>query len=113
MKGVEALLKREPLSENDTKRNNCKASVRLFGSLVVVFGRGLAEKIIKHLVDQTGGFRIRIPNHEELSQLERNRRIRTLHDAGTNYEQLADRFGLSTRQIRRIVRRVKKPQYAD
>nr|MBC8362606.1 hypothetical protein [Candidatus Desulfatibia profunda] len=54
------------------------------------------------LFEELGGIRITIPTIKELELEERNRRIRNQF-TGHNHNELALRWGMSVRQIRRIV----------
>ncbi len=75
----------------------------LFSQLHVEFG-AMAPKIIKTLIMVLGRTRITFPDFEYLYRAERNRRIKA-EFRGANHEDLAIRYGLKVRQIRRILNR--------
>lgn len=66
------------------------------------FGLESGRAIMLVIIEELGGFRITVPTKDELDREMRDRRIRTLFD-GFNTSELGQRFGLSSRQIRRIV----------
>jgi Mor family transcriptional regulator len=75
----------------------------LFDRLREEFGHQ-APSIIQVFVEVAGGLRLRVPDLQYLYQQERNRRIRNEFN-GRNLEELAIRYRLKTRQIRRIIAR--------
>lgn len=76
-------------------------AVELFDGLQHRFGSHAGE-IIQAIVEIAGGMQLRIPDLQYLYRQERNRRIRN-EFTGVNYEELAIRYRLKPRQIRRIV----------
>ncbi|MDH4319896.1 MAG: hypothetical protein OEV73_00205 [Desulfobulbaceae bacterium] len=70
--------------------------------LVQEFGAEAGAAIMLVLVEELGGFRITVPTMDELNREARDHRIRLLFN-GANVGELAERFGLCPRQIRRIV----------
>ena len=50
-----------PPVEKTARRRNREAIMRLFQGFVADFGNELGEKIIKHIVDQAGGYRVLLP----------------------------------------------------
>ncbi len=62
----------------------------------------IAVGIMKIFYEELGGCRISIPTLKDLAIEERDQRIRNRFK-GFNHQELADLFGLSVRQIRRIV----------
>lgn len=74
----------------------------LYRRICCDFGQSVGEKIIKIIIEELGGLRIRIPDFEDLYRPERDRKIRNYFN-GTNYKELAIMFGLSVVHIRRIV----------
>lgn len=76
-------------------------AVELFDGLQQRFGNNAGE-IIQAIVEICGGMQIRIPDLQYLYRQERNRRIRN-EFTGFNYDELAIRYRLKCRQIRRIV----------
>ena len=75
----------------------------LFSRLVTEHGPDIGTRAFRAVIEELGGLQIRIPSVLDLEREERDRRVRQLFD-GFNTMELAIRFGLSTRQIRRIVR---------
>jgi Mor family transcriptional regulator len=61
---------------------------------------GLA--ILRAVYEELGGLRITIPTIRCLKKTERVRRIRNAFN-GVNHQELAIRWGMSIRQVRRIV----------
>lgn len=76
-------------------------AVELFDGLQQRFGSNAGE-IIKAIVEIAGGLQIRVPDLQFLYRQERNRRIR-YEFTGFNYEELAIKYRLKCRQVRRIV----------
>jgi Mor family transcriptional regulator len=66
------------------------------------FGHESGQAIIKSLLEECGGCRIRVPDLYFLYCVERNQMIRNRF-TGANYEELAITFSLKVRQVRRIV----------
>lgn len=66
------------------------------------FGLESGRAIMRVMFEELGGFRITIPTLEDLDREERDRRIRIIFN-GINIEELSERFGISKRQVRRIV----------
>lgn len=84
------------------KSENRDALDTLFHCLCVDFGQSSGEAIIRQIVYHLGGLRVTIPDEKEILREERDRRIRSLFN-GCNYNDLAERFGLQARHIRRII----------
>lgn len=84
------------------KSENRAALDGLFQRLCSDFGEASGFSIIKTIVEELGGLRVSIPGLQDLEREERDRRILSLFN-GRNYIDLADRFGLSPRQVRHIV----------
>ncbi len=61
--------------------------------------------VLRVMYEELGGMRITVPTIRELEIEARDRRVR-LKFRGDNHKQLAEQFGLSVRQVRRIVNRV-------
>lgn len=80
-----------------------QAAEELFDGFHRRFGE-LAPLIIQFMVESAGGLQIRIPDLQDLWRKERNRRIRN-EFTGFNYEELAIKYGIKARQVRRIVQR--------
>lgn len=72
----------------------------IYRELVAVVGFEAVVRLARHL----GGTNQYFPKFERVSLLERNRRIRAEFN-GCNYEELARRYGVSTRYIRLLLRR--------
>ena len=66
------------------------------------FGPQLGIKIMRVLYEQLGGLRMTIPTIAEIDRHHRNQRIRTQF-TGFNHCELAEIWGMSVRQIRRVV----------
>jgi Mor family transcriptional regulator len=73
----------------------------LFDRLREEFGHE-APRIIQILVEAVGGMQIRIPDLSYLYRQERNRRIRNEFN-GRNHEELAIKYRLKIRWVRRII----------
>ena len=48
----------------DSRRRNREAVTRIFQGIVDDFGNTAGEKIIRHIVDQAGGIRMRVPSYD-------------------------------------------------
>lgn len=84
-----------------TRTGNSDVIQEVFIRLNQEFGN-LAPQIIRVLVGCMGGVRLTFPDLEDLYRQERNRRIKN-EFTGFNYEELAIRYRLKCRQVRRIV----------
>lgn len=84
------------------KSDNREALNGLFSRLCTDYGESSGMAIIKTIVEELGGLRVSIPNFDDLNREDRDRRIRNLF-TGNNYNELAERFGLSVRQVRYII----------
>lgn len=60
-------------------------------------------QIVRVLAEEIGGVRISFPDIQELNRMERDRRIACEFN-GANLDELALRYRLHRRQVRRIVR---------
>ncbi|TLM60961.1 MAG: hypothetical protein FDZ69_13715 [Deltaproteobacteria bacterium] len=69
--------------------------------LHVDFGE-LAPAIIKIMAEEVGGARLIFPDMKALCRSDRNSRIRA-DFKGNNHEDLAIKYGIKKRQVRRIV----------
>lgn len=83
-------------------KNSKEILEHLRGRLVAECGENIAENVLKILVEEAGGARLAFPSQEDISQVQRNEMIRSSFD-GKNYEELASRWGLTARSIRRII----------
>lgn len=72
-------------------------SVRLYSE----FGKQIRDRVLRLVLEHLGGKRISFPSVGDLARLERNKRIREIFD-GSNAIEVAGRFGLKAKQIRRI-----------
>ena len=68
----------------------------------VSFGEETGARIMTILFEVLGGLRVTIPTITQVEIQERNRQIRNKF-TGQNYESLAASWGLSVRQVRRII----------
>lgn len=84
-----------------TRSDNQQAVDDLFGRLQREFGN-MAPLIIKVMVETVGGIRLTFPDLQDLYRSERNRRLRN-EFTGFNYEELAIKYRLKCRQVRRIL----------
>lgn len=84
------------------KGENRAAVYALFRRLCNEFGDASGQVIIRIIVEEVGGLQVRVPDMDDLFREDRNRRIQRLFN-GTNYEELALRFGLKPRQVRNII----------
>ncbi len=66
------------------------------------FGLESGRAIMRALFEDLGGFRITVPTLDDLEREARDQRIKILFN-GANIGALSERFGLSPRQVRRIV----------
>ena len=87
--------------------DNREALDHLFHRLHVDFGPSVGEAVIRTIIDELGGIRVTVPDHDEIRREARDRQIRCSFN-GQNYEELSLRFGLSRRQIRYIVQEGRK-----
>ena len=79
-----------------------EAVSELFGRFEIEFGN-LAPLIIRVLVECLGGMQVRVPDLDDLWRQERNRRIRN-EFTGFNHEELAIKYRIKARQVRRIIK---------
>jgi Mor family transcriptional regulator len=84
-----------------TRGDHQEAISQLFNRLHREFGN-LAPAIIQVMVETVGGCRLTFPDLQDLYRQERNRRIRA-EFTGANFEELAFRYRLKKRQIRRVI----------
>jgi Mor family transcriptional regulator len=84
-----------------TRQENSEAVAQLFDRLHTEFGR-LAPAIIRVLVESVGGCRLTFPDLNDLYRAERNRRIR-IEFIGNNYEELAIKYGVGVRTVRKVL----------
>ena len=73
-----------------------------FHSLLTDFGEASGTAIIRSFIAHCGGCRISVPDFDDLYRQERDRKIRTAF-TGSNYNELAERWGISVRQVRYII----------
>lgn len=66
------------------------------------YGPASGESIFRVMIEELGGLRVIVPTLKGLEIEERDRRIVALFD-GQNHVELAERFRLSCRQVRRII----------
>lgn len=81
-----------------------------YDSVAVLFHRldrelcgAAAQAAKKMIIDECGGLRVYFPSNESIWREERNSKIRKLF-TGSNYEELKLRFGMSKKQLKRILR---------
>lgn len=84
-----------------TRQENSEVVAQLFDRLHSEFGR-LAPQIIQVMVDTIGGYRLTFPDLNDLYRAERNRRIRA-EFTGFNHEELAIKYRLRVRTVRRVL----------
>lgn len=84
-----------------TRAEHTEVVTELFSRLQGEFGN-MAPQIIQVMVEVVGGYRITFPDFQDLYRAERNRRLRTEFTGG-NYQELAIKYRLRVRQVRRIV----------
>jgi len=84
-----------------TRSGNQEAVEELFGRFQREFGN-MAPLIIKVMVETVGGLRLTFPDLQDLYRSERNRRLQN-EFTGFNYEELAIKYRLKCRQVRRII----------
>ena len=84
-----------------TRHQNAEIIQEVFSTLQHEFGN-IAPRIIHVLAGCMGGVRLTFPDLQELYRQERNRRIRAEFN-GVNYEELAIKYRLRIRHIRRII----------
>lgn len=84
-----------------TRSEHTEAVQELFRRLQGEFGN-MAPQIIKVMVDVVGGYRITFPDLQDLYRMERNRCIRS-EFTGCNHQELAFKYRLKVKQVRRIV----------
>lgn len=86
-----------------SRSDNTDAIEELFERLQREFGN-LAPLIIQVMIQSIGGLRLTFPDLQDLYRRERNRRI-MLEFTGFNHEELAIKYRIKARQVRRIVQR--------
>ena len=84
-----------------TRSGNQEAVEELFGRLHREFGN-MAPTIIKIMVETVGGLRLTFPDLQDLYRAERNRRLHN-EFTGFNYEELAIKYRLRVRWVRKII----------
>lgn len=77
---------------------------RLFRKLREKLGRKTGNQVIELVLDELSGMRLVFPTAREVGRWDRDAQIIELFDGG-NHQELADRFGIRPRQIRRILHR--------
>jgi len=85
-----------------TRSDNAEVVEQLFDRLHGEFGR-LAPQIIRVITEMVGRTRVTFPGLDDLYRAERNKRIRR-EFTGSNYEELAIKYRLRVRQVRRVIR---------
>lgn len=85
-------------------KNNTERFVELATRLRSEFGSEAGAVIIKIIYEELGGLRIVVPTISQITIQERNRWIRARF-TGFNHGYLAAAWGISERQVRRIVNR--------
>ncbi len=85
------------------RRENQEVIADLFDRLHIEFGN-LAPKIIEMMVISLGGSRVTFPDFDYLYRQERNRRVR-VEFTGSNHEELAIKYRVKPRHVRRILNR--------
>lgn len=90
-----------------TRYENGELIKELFDRLHREFGR-LAPQIIQVIVEIAGGVRLTFPDLQDMYREERNRRIH-LEFNGVNHEELALKYRLRPKQIRRILNKKIEP----
>jgi Mor family transcriptional regulator len=78
----------------------------LLNRLQCEFG-ALAPLIVQIIVESVGGLRIILPNFKSYYLVERNRRLKN-EFTGQNFDELAIKYRLGARQVKRIVSGVRK-----
>lgn len=63
----------------------------------------VATAVIRMIIEELGGLQVTIPSYETIWLLERNSKIRKEYN-GKNLQELKERFGISKKQIRRILK---------
>ena len=66
-------------------------------------GPELGAKAIKIIVDELGGLTLYVPSQRTLEIESRDNAIRADYDNGYLYRSIADTYGLTTREVRRII----------
>ena len=89
-----------------SRGENQEVISELFDRLHAEFG-AFAPDIIKMLINVLGGTRLTFPDFDYLYRQERNRRIRNEFTGG-NHEELAIRYRVSRKHVRRILVREAK-----
>jgi Mor family transcriptional regulator len=84
------------------KNENRDALERFGRRLVNELGADIALIVQRTMVEELGGLRITVPDLRQLGREFRNKRIIKEFN-GVNHKELAQRFGLSVRWVRRIV----------
>lgn len=85
------------------RTENTDAIEELFERLQREFGN-LAPLIVEVMIQSIGGLRLTFPDLQDLYRRERNRRI-MLEFTGFNHEELAIKYRLKARQVRRIIQK--------
>lgn len=75
---------------------------RIIQRIASDLGEATAAHVQSIMVAEAGGIRVNFPDDYDLHREARNQRIRAMF-RGFNHEELALRYGVSLRQVRRIV----------
>jgi len=84
-----------------TRAEHTEVVTELFSRLHGEFGN-MAPQIIQVMVEVVGGYRITFPDFQHLYRAERNRRLK-IEFTGRNHQELAIKYRLKVKQVRRIV----------
>lgn len=86
------------------KTYNREVIDQLTQRLTMEFGEKSSSEIMRILREEVGGIRLTMPTLEDLHRQQRDKKIQALF-TGFNHKELATRFGLHVRHVRRIVSR--------
>ena len=76
----------------------------LLHRLCTDFGEAKGTAIAHTITEELGGLRLSVPQRRRMSREKRNMRMRARFQ-GNNYDELAADFGLSSRQVRNIIKK--------
>jgi len=86
------------------KSDNHEAFQRWASRIMEEHGQDRGHLILKSLIEECGGCRLRLPDLQDLYREERDRFIRAkFHGDPKQYDEFAVNFNLHVRQVRRII----------
>lgn len=95
------------IQKDDLKRSSSACSDDVFGLIVHLFGKDTAIRFVRFF----GGCNLYIPSERTVFRTVRDKKIRE-EFTGCNYDELAEKYCLSARQVRNIINKKEKGKKA-